>query len=241
MRFSIRSDVATVMETDRLLSLLQFADGLFPSGAFAHSFGLETYVSRGVANDALTVEALIRAHLEGAIGTCDTVAMVHALRAAKHGDCAACVEADIIVDAMKVAAELRHASRQMGLQTLRIADALSDNSTVCQFAEAVASGSTPCHHCVVFGLVAGTEGWPEEYAASAFTHSSVVAMVGAALRLLPIGQLEGQRIIRRLQPLVARVSGEAIRRGMAEMSNSALALEIAAMRHERLEARLFRS
>ena len=54
--------------TEAWLTLLQFADGLFPAGGFAHSFGLETYVQEGVVRDRAGLEAFVTAHLEGSAG-----------------------------------------------------------------------------------------------------------------------------------------------------------------------------
>src|SRR2546422_7831045 len=53
------------------LALLQLADGLFPAGGFAHSFGLETYVQEGRVGDAAGLEAFVVAPLEGGAGPCD--------------------------------------------------------------------------------------------------------------------------------------------------------------------------
>src|SRR2546425_5958408 len=63
------------MTTDpAFLALLQLADGLFPAGGFAHSFGLETYVQEGRVDDAAGLEAFVVAPLEGSAGACDAVA-----------------------------------------------------------------------------------------------------------------------------------------------------------------------
>ena len=51
--------------TEAWLALLQFADGLFPAGGFAHSFGLETYAQDGAVSDRAGLEAFVTAHLEG--------------------------------------------------------------------------------------------------------------------------------------------------------------------------------
>jgi urease accessory protein len=229
------------MNIDHLIGMLRFADGLFPAGAYAHSFGLETYVQSGAADSPSAIEAIVRAHLEGSLATADAIAMVHAMRAARHEDFAACAELDALADAIKPAEELREASRQMGRQTLRVAAELIAHRTIRDFAAAAAAGVTPCHHCVVFGIVGGAMGWREEEAATAFLHSSCVAMVNAGIRLLPMGQLDGQRIIARMGARIGALAESAARASLDEMSAPAVGIEIAAMRHAALEARLFRS
>src|SRR2546422_2760148 len=63
------------MTTDpAFLALLQLADGLFPAGGFAHSFGLETYVQEGRVDDAAGLEAVVVAPPEGGAGACGAVA-----------------------------------------------------------------------------------------------------------------------------------------------------------------------
>ena len=106
------------------LSLLQFADGLFPAGAYAHSFGLESYVQSGGVTDAAGVEAFLRSYLEGSVAPTDAVALLCASRAAKAADLTTCLALDETLDAMKAASELRDASRQMGRQTMRVANHL---------------------------------------------------------------------------------------------------------------------
>ena len=77
------------MGTESFLSLLQFSDGLFPAGAYAHSFGLEYYVQCGQVCDADGVANFIRANLEGSLAPTETVAMLAALRCAvRPGDLA---------------------------------------------------------------------------------------------------------------------------------------------------------
>src|SRR5271163_76641 len=190
------------MTPEATIALFQFADGLFPAGAYAHSFGLEAYVARGIVQDAESVERFLRAHLQGSAGPTDAVALVGALRAAAAGDLARCLEIDALVDAMKPASELRDASRQMGRQTARIADAIIEQPVVREFARLASAGVTPGHHCVAFGIAGGAQGWPLYEAAAAYLYSSTAAIVGAALRLILLGQLKGQTIIRNLTPLI---------------------------------------
>jgi urease accessory protein len=230
------------MDTDALLSLLQFSDGLFPAGGYAHSFGLETYVQSGAVSDAAGVEAFIRAYLENSAAPTDVVAAISVARSAAAGDLAACLELDAALEATKCAAELRDASRQMGRQTLRIAAALSANAIVGEFFAAVTADRTPGHHAVAFGVIASAQGWDAHATASALLYAASAQLVGASLRLMPLGQLAGQRVLSNLRPVIARLAAEAAERGpAAEIWSFVPAIEIAAMQHAQLSARLFRS
>jgi len=225
----------------RFLSLLQFADGLFPAGAYAHSFGLETCVQAGEVRDARGVEAFLRAYLEGSAGPMDAVALVCARRAATERNLEACLALDADLDAMKAASELREASRQMGRQTLRVATHLPCNPLLDEFAKAAADEITPGHHPVVFGMIGGVLDWDALEMTGAYLYSTNAALVGAALRLLPLGQLAGQRIVWNVQPLIAELAAAAQNKREEDIWSFAPALEIAGMRHARLDARLFRS
>lgn len=225
----------------RFLSLLQFADGLFPAGAYAHSFGLETCVQSGEVHDAAGVEGFLRAYLEGSAGPTDAVAVVCARRAAEKDDLEACLALDARLDAMKSASELREASRQMGRQTLRVATHLPSAPLLDEFAKTVAGEIIPGHHAIVFGMIGGVLGWDAVEMASAYLYSASAALVGAGLRLLPLGQLAGQQILWNVQPLIGTLAADAQNKDEDNIWSFAPTLEIASMRHARLEARLFRS
>jgi urease accessory protein len=229
------------MNTESFLHILQFTDGLFPTGAYAHSFGLETCVQNGEVRDAAGVESFLRVYLEGAAAPTDAVLTLCARVAAIEGDLAACIRLDHKVHATKPAAELREASRQMGKQTLRILAELHDHSLVREFAAEVAIGAAHGHHPVSYGIVGGVLNWPAPESAAAYLYATSAVMVGASLRLLPLGQLAGQRILWNIQPLIAKLARDIQDRGEDDIWTFAPQLEIASMRHETLEARLFRS
>jgi urease accessory protein len=231
-----------------LLALLQFADGLFPSGGFAHSFGLETYAQERAVRDAAGLRELIGTHLEGSAGPADAVAAALAAHAGQASDLDACIDLDRALDAMKTVPELRAASRQMGRQTARAAAAAGRvDATLAgeSFAEALAAAIDddlmPGHHAVVFGAVTGRCGASPEIAAAAFLQSTAALLVGASLRLLPIGQLEGQRVLASMREPIARLARRAAAAGVDDMWSFTPGLEIAGVRHADLEGRLFRS
>ncbi|HYB53479.1 MAG TPA: urease accessory UreF family protein, partial [Thermoanaerobaculia bacterium] len=137
--------------------------------------------------------------------------------------------------------EFREGSRQMGRQTLRVAAALTSDPRVVAYAGLVDGSQSPGHHAVAFGLAAAALGWTPLATASAYLYSTTALLVGAALRLVSMGQLEGQRVLWSLHPVIERVAREAVERGPEDLWSFNPAIEQAGIRHESLEMRLFRS
>ena len=171
---------------DSFLSLLQFADGLFPAGAYAHSFGLEYWFNPVKSRMHRGVADFLNAYLECSVAPADAVVMVCAWRAAKIGDPATCLALDETLDAMKTATEMRDASRQMGRQTLRVANHLPCACAIRRLFGSGAARRHPGHHPVIFGMIGGVMVWPAREMVSAFLYSTCAALVGAALRLMPL-------------------------------------------------------
>ena len=224
-----------------LLTLLQLADGLFPAGAFAHSLGLETYAQAGLVKDRVGLEAFVRAHLEGSAGPADAVAVSCAVRRAATADLEGCLAIDARVDAMRFVPEFTAASRQMGRQTLRVAAAWARDPLLEALAARVESGATAGHYPVVFGVAAGRAGVEPEAAAVAYLYATASMLVNAALRLLALGQLEGQRLLAALRPRIAVLGAGAALADLDDVWSFTPGLELAGLRHAELDMRLFRS
>ncbi len=229
------------MADPRLASLLHFGDSGFPAGGYAHSFGLEAYWTDGLVTGPDGVLDFITSHLEGSAGPCDATAAAAALVATARGDVEACAELDRILDAMKPARELREASRQMGRQTLRVGAALTGDARLVAHRDAVEGGALPGHHAVALGMTGGVLGWDGEAAATVLLYATSAGLVGAALRLLRMGQLDGQRVLWALGPVIARLAADAARRDADDLWSFTPGIDIRSMRHAAQEARLFRS
>lgn len=230
------------MTGDRaLLALLQFADGLFPAGGFAHSFGLETYVQDGRVRDRHDLERFIAAHLEGSAGPADAAAAALAAVAAGRDDAEGWIALDARLDAMKTVPEFRLASRQMGRQALRIAAGLGDDVFLARLTRAVDEGRASAHHATVFGAAVGRGGADPERAAAAYLYSTASLLVGAGLRLIALGQLDGQRVLAAMRGRIERLAAAAVAATADDLWSFNPALEIAGIRHASLEMRLFRS
>jgi len=129
----------------------------------------------------------------------------------------------------------------MGRQTLRVGATLTRESRLAAYADDVEKSLAPGHHAVAYGLAAAALGWAPEETATAFLYSSTALLVSAALRLLPMGQLEGQRVLWGLHPVIERVARDAVARDVDDLWSFVPGIELAGIRHASLEMRLFRS
>jgi len=223
------------------LTLLQFSDGLFPAGGFAHSFGLETYVQDGRVRDRRDLETFIAAHLDGSAGPADAATAAIAVRISWRGEPREWLALDAHLDAMKTVPEFRAASRQMGRQALRVAAALGDDPFLARLARAVDDERTAAHHATVFGAAVGRGGADPERAAAAYLYATAALLVGAGLRLIALGQLDGQRVLAAMRGRIERLAAAAAAATPDDLWSFNPALEIAGIRHATLEMRLFRS
>lgn len=224
-----------------LLTLLQFSDGLFPAGGFAHSFGLETYVQDGRVRDRHDLERFVAAHLDGSAGPADAAAAAIAVGIARRDDSQEWCVLDARLDAMKTVPEFRAASRQMGRQTLRVAAGLGDDPFLAHLARAVDDDRAAAHHATVFGAAVGRGGAEPERAAAAYLYATAALLVGAGLRLIALGQLDGQRVLAAMRGRIQGLATAAATATADDLWSFNPALEIAGIRHAALDMRLFRS
>ena len=224
-----------------LLTLLQFSDGLFPAGGFAHSFGLETYVQDGRIRDRHDLEMFVAAHLDGSAGPADAAAVAIAVGVARRDESHEWLALDARLDAMKTVPEFRAASRQMGRQALRVAAGLGDDPFLARLARAVDDDRAAAHHATVFGAAVGRGGAEPERAAAAYLYSTAALLVGAGLRLIALGQLDGQRVLAAMRDRIERLAAAAAMATVDDLWSFNPALELAGIRHAALDMRLFRS
>jgi urease accessory protein len=228
------------MNTSALLEGLRFIDTFFPSGGYAFSSGLEAAIQGGAVKNSDQLARYVEDLLRGGMSRREVLAVRVANRAGSEDDIVSAIDIDRKLDSTKLSRESRLASRQMGRQVIRVAaDQLHARPALNTYREAVDSEKTPGHLAVSFGVTMGACGWEPEETIAAFLYQTVVGFVSAAMRLSPIGQHEGQRLLSEWLPLIDRISRETD--PDAAMSSWSPIQDIYAMRHGRLEWRLFRS
>ena len=228
------------MNTMSLLKGLRFVDSFFPSGGYAFSSGLEAAVQGGAVRNADELSRYVVESLATGIGEREAVAVGLAHDACVSRLIDGAFNADRELEAMKLGQESRAASRQMGRQVIRLAaNQQPRHPLIDDYHAAVEAERTPGHLAVCVGLTLAAAGWSKEDTIAAFLYQTATGFVAAAMKLMPIGQREGQRLLESWIEIIERVSRQAAQRRV--LRSWSPVQDIYAMRHSRLESRLFRS
>lgn len=228
------------MNTSALLEGLRFVDTFFPSGGYAFSSGLEAAVQGGAVKTSDQLAGYIEDLLRGGMSRREALATKRANRAGAAGQISVALAIDRTLEAAKLSRASRLASRQMGRQVIRVAaDQIREKPILAAYCDEVETARAPGHLAITFGLTLGAAGWSQEDTAAAFLYQTAVGFVSAGMRLSPLGQHEGQRILGEWLPLIERISRDVD--SDTAMSSWSPIQDIYAMRHGALEWRLFRS
>jgi urease accessory protein len=224
--------------TSTLYRLMTWLSPAYPVGAFSYSGGIEAAVEAGDIRDAATLRSWLATLLRhGSLGS-DAVLFVHAYRAAEQSD-------DTTLRAVAELAAAFVPSKERHLETTAQGRA---------FVEATRA-AWPC--AALDWLTAAWDGgiaYPVAVAAACAGHGVALAaalpatlqamaanLVSAGVRLIPLGQTDGQRVLAALEPLVADTAARALTTPLDAIASATFRADIAGMRHETQYTRLFRS
>jgi urease accessory protein len=226
------------MSPRSLLRLLQLASPALPVGAYTYSQGLEWAAEAGmVCNEATTADWLGNL-LDGAVGCFEAPLLVRLMHAWRSADFRAVTTLNDDYLASRETAELRAETVQMGYSLRRLLHDLGAmaDATLAPLA-ALASPAFP----VVWTRAATAWEVPAEEAVAAWMWTWLENQVMAAIKVVPLGQTAGQRLLLHLGERIPDLARRALALPDSDLSNFAPAFAIASCRHERQYSRLFRS
>lgn len=223
-------------EAYALLRLLQLASPALPVGGYSYSEGLETLVQRQTITTAEQVRQWLEHELTSGSIRLEAAVLVRGYRAAQgqHWDDLAAW--NHWLSASRDSAELRQQSWQMGRALTRLLNDLHP-----ELAEAIAACGTPCNYALAFALALAHSEVPLADGVLAYLHSWASNLVGAAVKLVPLGQTAGQQILLTLHPILAQTTQVCLTLDDADLAVSSWGQSLASMAHETLYSRLFRS
>ena len=209
--------------TGDTLTLAQWLSPAFPVGAFAFSHGIETAIREERVTDRLTLEAWLCDLIDFGSVRADVVL----LSAAYQSDDYAGAQSAAL--AFQSSSERLEETRQLG-------------AAFCRTVRDVWEVDLPdLAYPVAIGRAAAMRGIPLQDTAALYAHAFLANLISAAVRLVPLGQTEGQAALARMQNACEHLGQDAENFALDDLCSAAFLSDIQAMRHETLTPRIFQS
>jgi len=221
-----------------LCRLMAWLSPAYPVGAFSYSSGLEWAVEADEVRDAETLRRWLAVVIGAGSGHCDAVFFAHAHRAAASED------QTVLREVAELAAAFAP-SRERHLETTAQGRAFLDTTQAawpcCALERLVAIWPGPYAYPIAVAVAAAGHGIALAPALHAYLHAVTANLISAGIRLIPLGQTDGQRVLAALQPVIEATAARARATALAEVGSAAFRADLASMRHETQYTRLFRS
>lgn len=213
-----------------LLRLLAWLSPAFPTGGFAWSQGVEWAVEAGDIADEATLLGWLDDVLRYGSGRTDAILLRHAHAA--QGDRAALLD---LCD--------RARAVQPGRE--RLAETVGQGNAfvlaAAPWGAEIIAGLGDLPYPVAVGALAGAHGIAADAACAGFLQASAANMISAAVRLVPLGQSAGLRVLEALEPVFLAVAAGTRGASLDDLGGACFRADLAVMRHETQYTRLFRS
>jgi urease accessory protein len=235
---SDKEGVPRTSDAAALYRLMAWLSPAYPVGAFSYSSGIEWAVEAGDITDATTLQRWLTVIIGNGGGFCDATLLVHAYRATAGQDDQALEEVANLAAAFAPSKERFLETTAQGRAFI---DATQAAWPCARLIRLMATWYGPLAYPVAVGMAAAGHDVPLEGALTAFLHAVAANLVSAGVRLVPLGQTDGQRVLASLEPVIATAASRALTTALADIGGATFRADIASMRHERQYTRLFRS
>jgi urease accessory protein len=242
MRASIiMSDQQPRISQSALLRQQSWLSPAFPTGSYSYSHAIEWAVEAGDIHDRKSLVDWLEADLCYGSGRNEAIFFIEAWRCAKENDCEKLLEIAELAAAFRGTSEFALETSQQAtacLATLRrvwpdpFLETLSELLSELRIAPVLS---------VVLGVRAATQNIPATLALPAFLQSYLANLVTAGVRLVPLGQTDGQLAIAELEGAVLAVAAQAECATIHDLGSAAFMVDLASASHETQYTRLFRS
>lgn len=221
------------------LCMLQSVDAFFPIGAFTLSNGLEDYVVR----ERIQTGSQLRAYLKGFMNIFPYNDLgILSLAYRHYQDEAYLMELDAYACAIKSAREVRVGSSRMCSRYIKAREAMKDlGKELLWYKDQIAKGNASGSHPVALGIYGAETHLEQNYMLIMYGYSVLSAIVNNTVKLVPLSQLEGQRILYESLEMLEILAQRAMHVEIEDLGVSGAAYEIHCMNHEQLYSRQYMS
>ncbi len=227
-----------------LAGMLQMGDTFYPTGAYAHSFGLEGMIELGAVRDRETLREFLMRSALPALRQVELPVVIHAWAALGSGedgggDWKEVGELCVLASALKSAKEARFAAENIGRQRAELAAKLRGHPLAVEFVRRATAEGWPHSPAIAAALEARVLGAPLEAALASVYYANIAGLLAAAMKLLRLGQNGSQTLLTEMMGRAPEIVAAAKAVTIEEIGWFNPWLDIAAARHERAAARLF--
>jgi urease accessory protein len=224
-----------------LLRLQTWLSPAFPIGSYTYSHGIEWAVEAGEVYDRNTLVDWLEADLRYGSGRNEAIFFKEAWQYGKEDDRVKLFEIAELAAAYRGTSEFALESSQQAVACLAALRQVWPGQALEWLSETLQANQLRPAFAVVLGARAGMQDIPVGLALPAFLQSYIANLVIAGVRLIPLGQTDGQRAIAELEQSVLATGGQADAATIDDLGSAALMVELASMSHETQYTRLFRS
>jgi urease accessory protein len=223
------------------LRYAQFLDSALPIGGFSHSFGLETMVQSGKLINIRDLNEYIETMLFQAWAPMELMAIKAVFLHGSSDNWDGIWLADRVQHVQRAARETREGSQKMGRRLLRLAHNMYPDMLWEPLDAAIQAGKCFGTHPIVHGWIGWQLAVPMKQVAEGYLYCNITHCINSALRLMSLGQTEGQTLLAKLLPRASEAWLSVADRDPEDCCSNTPAADINMMRHETLYSRLFMS
>jgi urease accessory protein len=236
---TMNEPAAAPLDAAWLCALLQSGDSFYPTGSYAHSFGLEGLVQEGVVRDRATLRGFLFLSVLPALRQSELPLAVHAWSALDERDWKRMGELCRLSSALKTAKEARLASENIGRQRAELVATLRNDVTAKEFLRHATEEHWPFSAAISAVLEGRAVGAPLEAVMASVVYANVAGVLSSAMKLLRLGQNACQTLLTEALQEAPGIVAAAKQVPFDEIGWFNPWLDIAAARHETADARMF--
>ncbi|WP_419886999.1 urease accessory protein UreF [Neobacillus niacini] len=226
---------------DKTLALFQLCDSNFPTGAFSHSYGLESYIQENTVHNVETFSQWLQVFIQEQLIYSDGLACDLVYQALEEEDFQKVWKLDRMLTVQNLPRETREGSMRMGERMLELVQSLYNIPALLLYRGRITEKKSFGHPAIVFTMVAHNLGVSKSTTVLFYLYSVVSSLVQNAVRGIPLGQTAGQKIIREIQPVLLDAASAIEQLDEEDFGIVSPGIELSQMRHERVNIRIFMS